>query len=47
LIRVQLLGTTAELVALQYLNDRSQALDLGLKDFECIELTGLFEDERT
>jgi hypothetical protein len=42
-----LLGTAAEPVTLQGLDDRPQAFDLGPEGLERIELAGLFEDDRT
>ena len=47
LIGIELLGTAPEAVALEGLDDRPQALDLGLENLERIEITGLFENERT
>jgi len=41
-----LLGTAAEPVPLQGIDDRLQALDLGLEKLERIKLAGLFKDER-
>ena len=46
LIGIELLGTAAETVTLQGLDDRPQALDFGLKDLERVEFTGLFENEQ-
>jgi hypothetical protein len=46
LIGIELLGTAAEAVTLESLDDRSQALDFRLEDLERIELAGLVEDER-
>lgn len=46
LIGIELPGATAETMALKGLDDRPQALDLGLKNLERIELAGLFENER-
>ena len=47
LVGIELLGTTAELVALQRLDNRPQTLDLSLCDRECVELAGLLEHNRT
>jgi hypothetical protein len=46
LIRVQLLGTAAELVPLEGLNDRSQALVLSMHRLEGVNLASLCEDKR-
>src|SRR5262249_37545059 len=46
LVGVELLGTAPEAMALEGLDDRSQALDLVLHGLERIEFAGLFEDER-
>ena len=46
LIGIKLLGTAAKAVALEGLDDRRQALNLGPKNLERIDLTGLFEDDR-
>jgi hypothetical protein len=47
LIGVELFGSTTETVTLQGVDDRLEALNLGLENLEGIELAGLFEDERT
>jgi len=46
LIGIELLGPAAEPVPLQSLDDRLQALDLGLENLQCIKFAGLLKDER-
>jgi hypothetical protein len=46
LVGIELLGTSAKTVALEGFYNRLQTLDFSLEDLECIELAGLFEDER-
>src|SRR5690606_41031523 len=49
LVGIELLGTAAEAVPLESLDDRPQTLDFGirrgLRRLERVELAGLFEDE--
>ncbi len=46
LVRIELLRAATEPVALQGLDDRLEALDLGLENLENVELLGLLQDER-
>jgi hypothetical protein len=46
LIGIKLLGTAVEAMPLKSVDNRLQALDLGLENLENIKLMGLFEDER-
>ena len=46
LIGIELLGSAAKPVALEGLDDRLEAFDLGLENLETVELLGLLQDER-